>query len=160
MRILGIDPGIERVGIAVVERLPGKKEIVLYSDCFKTSAKLSHPARLVLIGEEIRSVIHHWKPTGLAIEKLFFETNVTTAMKVSEARGVMLYTASSAGLSLFEYTPLEIKVAVTGYGKSDKKALLHMVPLLVTLPKKKMLDDEIDAIAIALTAFAHEKFKN
>ena len=156
MRVLGIDPGIERVGIAVVERTAGK-EFFLYSNCFKTSAKLPHAERLFLIGEELRKIIAEWKPKALAIEKLFFETNTKTAMSVAEARGIMLYETARAQLQIFEYTPLQIKVAVTGYGKSDKKAIMEMVPRLIKLPARKMIDDEVDAIAIALTCFAYEK---
>ncbi len=156
MRILGIDPGIERVGIAVVERVNGK-ETYVYSECFKTSAKLAHAERLALIGTEMTRVIDEWTPGGMAIEKLFFETNTTTAMGVAEARGVMLYAAAKAGLTIYEYTPLEIKVAVTGYGKSDKRAIMDMVPRLLKLPERKMIDDEVDAIAVALTCFARER---
>ncbi len=156
MRILGIDPGIERVGIAVVERVGGK-ETYVYSECFKTSAKLPHAKRLTLIGQEMSRVIGEWQPAGMAIEKLFFQTNTTTAMGVAEARGVMLYEAAKAGLAIYEYTPLEIKVAVTGYGKSDKRAIMDMVPRLLKLPARKMIDDEVDAIAAALTSFARER---
>ena len=159
MRILGIDPGIERVGIAIVDKVAGK-ETWVYSDCFKTSAKLSHAERLSLIADELQKVITEYSPVGMAIEKLFFETNTKTALSVAEARGVMLYCAAHAKLSVFEYTPLQIKVAVTGYGKSDKTAVMAMVPRLVKLPQRKMIDDEVDAIAIALTAFAHERFPN
>lgn len=157
MRILGIDPGIERVGIAVVDKVGGK-ETYLYSECFKTSAKLAHSERLALIGAEMARVIGEWKPDAMAIEKLFFEKNTTTAMGVAEARGVMLYEAARAKLSLYEYTPLEIKVAVTGYGKSDKHAIMDMVPRLIKLPARKMIDDEVDAIAIGLTCFAYVRF--
>lgn len=156
MKIIGIDPGIERVGIAVLEKVGGKESFI-YSECFKTSAKLSHAQRLRLVGEEINRVVLEWKPTGMAIEKLFFETNTKTAMSVAEARGVMLYVAAQNDLSIFEYTPLEIKVAVTGYGKSDKRGVMDMVPRLIKLPERKMIDDEVDAIAVALTCFAHEK---
>ena len=156
MKIIGIDPGIERVGIAVVEKINGK-ETYVFSECFKTSPKLSHSERLKLIGEEISEIVKKYNPDGLSIEKLFFETNTKTAMAVAEARGMMLYVCSLAKLAIFEYTPLEIKVAVTGYGKSDKKAIMHMVPMLVKLPERKMIDDEVDAIAVALTCFAYEK---
>lgn len=173
MIILGIDPGIERVGIAVVER-NGGKETYLYSECFKTSSKLPHAERLALIGAELLRVVKEWKPNGMAIEKLFFETNTKTAMVVAEARGVMLYCAATNGLKLYEYTPLEIKVAVTGYGKSDKRGVMDMVPRLIKLPERTdstgastelsrtsspqaMIDDEVDAIAVALTCFAYEK---
>ena len=157
MRILGIDPGVERVGIAVVDRVSGKEHYI-YSECFKTSSKLSHAARIALIGEKLTALIAEHKPDALAIEKLFFETNVSTAMNVAEARGVMLYVCEVEKLKIFEYTPLEIKVAVTGYGKSDKKAIMHMVPRLIKLPTRTMIDDEVDAIAVALTCFAYQKF--
>jgi crossover junction endodeoxyribonuclease RuvC len=156
MIVMGIDPGIERVGIAVIEK-SGAKETFLFSECFKTSPKLSHAERLHLIGDEIHTVIKKWGPHALAIEKLFFETNTKTAMSVAEARGVMLCEASRNDMSIFEYTPLQIKVAVTGYGKSDKRAIMDMVPRLLKLPGRKMIDDEVDAIAIALTCCAHEK---
>ena len=102
-------------------------------------------------------MIAEWSPQGMAIEKLYFETNTTTAMGVAEARGVMLYAGARAKLALYEYTPLQIKVAVTGYGKSDKRAIMDMVPRLIKLPNRTMIDDEVDAIAIALTCFAYEK---
>lgn len=158
MRILGIDPGIERVGIAVIDKVAGK-ETFLFSECFKTSSKLSHAERLARIGEEVACVITEWQPQGLAIEKLFFEKNTTTAMGVAEARGVMLYEAARGKLAIHEYTPLEIKVAVTGYGKSDKRAIMDMVPRLIKLPSRKMIDDEVDAIAAALTCFAYVRFE-
>lgn len=158
MKLLAIDPGVERVGIAVLEKVGGGKETLIYSDCFKTSSKLPHTERLVLIGEEIARIIKKWKPEALAIEKLYFETNTKTAMSVAEARGVVLYEAGLCELTIHEYTPLEIKVAVTGYGKSDKSAVAKMVPKLIVLGEKKMIDDEIDAIAVGLTCFARERF--
>ena len=157
MRILGIDPGIERVGIAVIEQVGGK-QTYLFSECFKTSAKLSHAERLALIGQEMETVIAAHAPKALSIEKLFFEKNTTTAMGVAEARGVMLYECAKQRLAVYEYTPLQIKVAVTGYGKSDKAAIMAMVPRLIRLPERKMIDDEVDAIAAALTCLAHERF--
>lgn len=157
MRILGIDPGVERVGIAIVDKSGGKESHV-FSECFKTSAKLSHAERLALIGEEIAKVLAEYAPAALAIEKLFFEKNTTTAMYVAEARGVIIAECARRGMRVYEYTPMEIKVAVTGYGKSDKTAIMQMVPRLIRLPERKMIDDEVDAIAAALTAFAHERF--
>ncbi len=156
MRILGIDPGVERVGIAVIEK-DGGKETYVFSECFKTSAKLSHAERLALISEEITHIISEHAPKALAIEKLFFEKNTTTAMSVAEARGVILAECAKAKLRVYEYTPMQIKVAVTGYGKSDKTAIMHMVPKLMRLPERKMIDDEVDAIACAITCFAHER---
>ena len=156
MRVLGIDPGVERVGIAVVDKIGGK-EAYVYSECFKTSAKLTHAERLALIGTEVARVIKEHNPLALSIEKLFFQNNITTAMFVAEARGVIMYECARQGLKVYEYTPMEIKVAVTGYGKSDKTAIMQMVPRLLKLPARKMIDDEVDAIACALTCFAHER---
>ena len=157
MRIIGIDPGIERVGIAVIEK-NGAKENYIFSECFKTSAKLSHSERLALIGKEVGRVVEEYSPKALSIEKLFFAQNTTTAMGVAEARGVMLYECAKRELAVYEYTPMQIKVAVTGYGKSDKHAIMDMVPRLMKLPERKMIDDEVDAIAAAITCFAHERF--
>lgn len=156
MRILSIDPGVERVGIAILEKKEGKEHLV-HSECFKTSSRLPHNERLTLIGTRVEELIQEHNPKSLAIEKLFFEKNTTTAMAVSEAKGVIVYEASKKGLVVFEYTPLQIKVAITGYGKSDKKAIMDMVPRIIQVPSRTMIDDEVDAIAIGLTCFAHEK---
>ena len=158
MRILGIDPGYERLGIAVLKRnhetRPQGKEKVIFSECFKTSAKLEFADRLLLIGEEIKKVIKKYKPEVLAVETLFLNTNHKTVMRVAEARGVVIYEASKAGLKIFEASPLQIKIAVTGYGRAGKEQVVKMVRILVDIDKLKTSDDELDAIAIALTAFA------
>lgn len=157
MKIISIDPGYERVGIAVIEKLPKQNEVLLYSDCFKTSKEDRLPARIALIGREIKKLIEEYKPERLAIEKLYFTNNQKTAMGVSEARGVIIYEGSLAGLTIHEYTPLEIKVAVTGYGKSDKKQVISMIPRLIKIDKKIAHDDEYDAIAVGITCLAVEK---
>jgi len=157
MKILAIDPGYERLGIAVLEKQARQKEILLYSECFKTSAKLPHHERLTLIGNKIKEVILKFKPEALATEKLFFAKNQKTALLVSEARGVILYSASSLGLRVLEYTPISIKIAVTGYGKSEKRQVIDMVKKLIMVDKKTNSDDEFDAIAIGLTYFAIER---
>ena len=158
MRILGIDPGYERLGIAVLEKNSGdKKEQVLYSECFKTSAKLKFEERLLLIGNKIRKIIEEYKPEKLAIETLFLNTNQKTVMRVGEARGVIIYEAISAGLGIFEASPPQIKMATTGYGGASKEQIIKMVKMLVNVDKSKQSDDELDAIAIAITAFAHIK---
>lgn len=158
-RIIAIDPGYDRVGVAVLEKKPGAKEIVLYSTCITTNQKQSIAERIFVIGTEIARVISEYTPVALAIEKLYFTTNQKTAMGVSEARGVIIYEALRAHLTLFEYTPIEIKVAVTGYGKATKDAVHLMINKLVSLEKQRRFDDEIDAIAIGLTCLAREKFK-
>lgn len=166
MKIISIDPGYERVGIAVLEKNRGdRRETVLHSTCFKTSSKLPLTGRVFLIGKEIEETIKKFSPEALAIEKLYFENNAKTAMGVAEARGAILYVAKSFDLEIFEYTPLQIKSAVTGYGKATKDAIHTMVHKLVEVPKELKparksggQDDEIDAIAVGITCFAYERF--
>ncbi len=157
MRVLAFDPGFERLGIAVLEKEKGKEQL-LHSECVRTSAKLTFPQRLAELGVAIEAVIDLWQPSCIAIENVFFEKNAKTAMDVAAVRGMLLYIASSAGLPAHEYTPLQVKVAITGYGKSDKAAIAAMVPRLVTIPEKKRLDDEMDAIAVGLTCLASMRF--
>ena len=119
MRILGIDPGYERLGIAVLEKTtavrPRGKEKVIFSECFKTSSKLDFSERLRLIGEKIRKIIQEYKPEVLAIETLYLNTNQKTVMRVAEARGVVVYEASRAGLRIFEASQLQVTIATTDY---------------------------------------------
>lgn len=157
MKILAIDPGFERVGIAVIEKTNEAKHLLVYSDCFKTSAKIPFHKRLTLIGNEVEKIIKKYKPEALAIEKLYFTTNQKTVMGVAEARGVIIYSASHNNLSIFEYTPPQIKVAVTGYGKASKDMVMSMVPKLINVNKNINSDDELDAIAIGITLLACEK---
>ena len=157
MKILGIDPGFERLGVAIVEKEKNTKETVVFSECFKTSSKLPFEDRLVLIGEEVKNIIKKYKPDVLAIETLFLTTNQKTVMHVAEARGVVLYEAANAGLKIFEASPPQIKIATTGYGKATKEQMIKMVKLLVEIDISKKSDDELDAVAIALTALAYLK---
>ncbi len=154
MKILGIDPGYERIGIAVLEK-ENNQETLIYSACFKTPATIPFAERLVMIGNEIARIVKDYQPNALAIEELFFNQNTTTAMKVAEARGVIIYEAQKGGLTVHEYTPGEIKVAVTGYGKASKEDVRKMVPLLLkNTDVTKKIDDEVDAIAAAITGSA------
>jgi crossover junction endodeoxyribonuclease RuvC len=158
MRILGIDPGFDRLGVAIIEKSKtDKKERVIFSECFKTSTKLEFPERLKLIGERVKQIIKEHEPEILAIETLFLTTNHKTVMHVAEARGVVIYEAQNAGLKIFEASPPQIKIAVTGYGRSDKTQINKMVKILVDIDNSKKSDDELDAIAIALTGFAHQR---
>ena len=158
MRILGIDPGFERLGIAILEKNKNdKKEKVIFSECFKTSPKLDFSKRLNLIGEEIKKIIKEYKPKILSIETLFLNTNQKTVMRVAEMRGVAIYEASLSGLEIFEASPPQIKIATTGYGRANKEQMIKMVKILVEIDKNKTSDDELDAIAIAITAFAHKR---
>lgn len=157
MRILSIDPGFERIGIAIIEKTNSNKDVLVFSECFKTSAKILFHERLTLIGKEVEKIIKKYKPEVLAIEKLYFTTNQKTVMSVSEARGTIMYVASKNGLFIHEYTPPQIKVAVTGYGKASKEMILSMVPKLIDMKKGINSDDELDAIAIGLTCLACER---
>jgi len=158
MRIIGIDPGYERLGIAVVEKNKGEKEVLIHSECFKTSPKDPHGLRLFQIKKRIEEIISEFKPDDLSIEALFFNTNQKTAIMVAEARGVILASAVEKGLDVFEYTPPQIKLSVTGYGKSDKVQIIKMIPMLISITKNIKHDDEYDAIAVGLTFFAHYRF--
>ncbi|HVV38776.1 MAG TPA: crossover junction endodeoxyribonuclease RuvC [Candidatus Paceibacterota bacterium] len=153
MRVLAFDPGYERLGAAVLQKQNGK-EILLYSDCIRTPGKLPFPERLKLLGAAVQVMIEEYKPTEVALEEVYFEKNAKTAMQIAEVRGMLTYIAASHGLVVHQYTPLEVKVAITGYGKSDKSGVAMMVPRLISLPQKKRLDDELDAIAVGLTCLA------
>ncbi len=157
MIVLGIDPGYERVGIAVIEKEGNSKEVLLYSNCFKTKKELVFNERLFLIGNEIDKIIQQFKPNILAIESLFFNTNQKTALLVSEARGAIIYEAKRRGLEIYEYTPLQIKNATVGYGRASKSQVDTMVRQLISIPKTIKQDDEVDAIATALTCLASYK---
>jgi len=153
LRILGIDPGYERLGIAVVQKNKNG-ETLLYSECFKTSPKEAFTVRLLKLGVRVKEIIKKFNPEALAIENLFVSNNQKTAMRVSEVRGAILFVAEESGLSIHEYTPLQVKSAITGYGGSDKRQVEAMTRRLIKIDGAKKLDDEIDAIAIALTGSA------
>ena len=155
MRFLGIDPGYDRLGIAVVEKLGNDKEQVLFSECFETDKKLPLLDRLQAVGDRVSRVVREYKPDALGLETLFFNKNQKTAMAVAETRGIIIYLIQKAGCRVYEYHPQEIKVAITGYGKSDKTAVASMVKQLVENCPPQAKDDEYDAIAIAVTGLAH-----
>ena len=152
MRVLAIDPGYDRMGIAVLEGDPSAPTFV-WSDCV-TPEKGSAETRLAAISDSVKQAIHEFKPNLLALEKLFFSTNRKTAIQVGEARGAVLAVAGNYALPVREYSPQEVKLAVTGYGASDKRAVSHMVEKLVMLPPKKRRDDELDAIALGIAALS------
>jgi crossover junction endodeoxyribonuclease RuvC len=155
--VLGVDPGFGRIGLAVLEQ-KNSQEHLLHSECLETDKKIPHAKRLLIIGLKVREVIEEWAPEFLAIEKLFFNQNTSTALQVAEARGVILFEAASAGLLVYEYSPQDVKIAVTGYGKADKIQIESMTRKLVRLPdKEKRLDDEIDAIALGITHLASHR---
>ncbi|MGC9602413.1 MAG: crossover junction endodeoxyribonuclease RuvC [Minisyncoccia bacterium] len=155
MRVLAFDPGFERLGVAVAEKNNGK-ETVLHSECVRTDASLPFSERLLTLGTAVEALIKKFKPDVIALEEIFFGKNAKTGVQIAEVRGMLTYIATKKGLTVYGYTPLEVKIAVTGYGKSDKSAVAMMVPRLASLPKRRRLDDELDAIAIGLTCLACE----
>lgn len=156
IRVLGIDPGYDRMGVAVVEK-DGDTETLLHLSCLTSDKTAGGPERLAEIGDGLAKICKKYKPSRVALETLFFNKNQKTAMSVAEARGVAIYVAKTHGAAVYEYPPQSVKVAVTGYGKSDKAAVEAMLfRLLPNLPKDA-LDDEYDAVAVALTCLASEK---
>lgn len=153
MRVIAVDPGYDRLGVAVMENTDGK-EVLLYSTCIESVRGDSLPDRLLAIGDRFGEILLEYNPDSLAIETLFFNKNIKTAIGVAQARGTLLYLAKQAGCSVYEFGPQEIKTAVTGYGKSDKRAVIDMVVRLVKNAPLKALDDEYDAIAIGVTCLA------
>ena len=152
MRILAIDPGYDRLGIAVLEGNASKPTLV-WSDCVLPAKGLAEE-RLAEVSNAVARAIQEYTPDALGIETLFFSINKKTALGVAEARGAVLAAAGINNIPVIECTPNQVKLAVTGYGGADKKAVAHMLPQLLTLPKKKRLDDELDAIAIGITALS------
>lgn len=153
MRVLAIDPGFDRCGAAVLEYVDGKEQL-LFSTCILTDKTASLPHRLATLGTELESIIATYAPTTLGIETLFFNKNITTGIGVAQARGVVLYIAELHGLTIYEHGPQEVKVAVTGYGASDKSAVYAMVTRLIKNIPEKAKDDEYDAIAVGITTLA------
>jgi crossover junction endodeoxyribonuclease RuvC len=158
MKVLAVDPGYDRLGVAVLEHDTGNgRERLLYSGCIETDRAVAVPERLLALGQELTGLIETHQPDAVAAETIFFNKNQKTAVAVAEARGVILYLAKQAGCTVYEFGPQEIKVAVTGYGKSDKAAVIDMVKRLVTNAPPKALDDEYDAIAVGITCLAHHR---
>jgi len=150
MRVLGIDPGIARTGWAVIELQSSKFNVQSYG-CIETSSKKEAPQRLVEIYEEVLKIIKKYSPAEMAIEELFFNTNSKTAFIVGQARGVIILAAAQKKLPIFTYTPLQVKLSVSGYGKADKAQVGKMVKAILNLKQIPKLDDTCDAIAIGLT---------
>jgi crossover junction endodeoxyribonuclease RuvC len=139
MKIIAIDPGYERLGIAVLEKINNKEKLI-FSECFHTSKELSHPERIFLVVTEIEKIIKKHNPEGLALETLFFAKNAKTALKVAEVRGAILSQALRDKLKVCELSPGEIKIAVCGNGAADKKSVIKMVQIILSLPKEKKFD--------------------
>lgn len=157
MKVLGIDPGFGRCGVAVVEKSAGGREALLYSDCITTPSSMEFPSRLTAVATACERVIDTYGPDCVVLEKLYFQKNQKTAMQVAEVRGALLQLAASRSLPVSEYTPGEVKSAAAGSGSADKQAVAKMLHALIKIDKAIKHDDEYDAIAIAVTHLAHAR---
>ena len=149
MRILGIDPGVAIVGFGVVDHEKGQSKMVQYG-AIHTQAGLPLATRLVQIESDLKQLIEHFQPDEISIEELFFSKNITTGIAVAHARGVILCTAEKLGIPIYEYTPMQVKQAVAGYGLAEKRQVMDMVKRLLKLKAVPKPDDAADALAIAL----------
>lgn len=150
MKILGIDPGMAIVGYCILD-FDGKDLNLLHSGSIQTSKEESEGKRLTEIHQDLRTIISTYKPDVCAIEKLFFFRNYTTVMPVAHARGVILLALSEYNIPVYEYTPIEVKQILTGYGRATKKEVEQMVKVALAIDKLPKLDDTIDSIAIAIS---------
>jgi crossover junction endodeoxyribonuclease RuvC len=157
MIILGLDPGTAIVGWGVIEAEGQKTRCVGYG-VITTDKSMSDSQRLVAIANGLESLIDEHKPGLVSIEKLFFSKNQTTGMVVSQARGVLMYVTERMGVPMVEFTPQEIKLALTGYGRAEKAQMQKMVQLLLKLPTLPKPDDAADAVAVALIAAQTQSF--
>lgn len=150
LKILGIDPGTGIVGFGFIEA-DNKTLKLIDAGVIRTPAHQATEQRLLTIYNEVDQLIKEYRPEWLSIEKLFFAKNVTTAMTVSQARGVIMLAAAQSNLQIAEYTPLQIKMAITGYGRADKKQIQEMVKIILGLDTIPKPDDAADALATAIT---------
>lgn len=149
MRILGIDPGIATIGFGVVDSANNKHKLIKCG-VITTPAHTPLSARLEQIYSDMRDIIDIFKPEAVAVEELFFNTNITTGIAVAHGRGVILLACQQAGLKMYEYTPLQVKQAVVGYGRAEKAQVMDMVKRIFALPAPPKPDDAADAVALAL----------
>ena len=156
MKVLAIDPGYGRCGVAIVEKINGKEKLV-YSACIETSAEAEFPDRLAHVAHECGLLMEKFAPDCVALERLFMSKNQKTAMRVAEVRGAIITIAAQFALPVSEYTPGQVKSAAAGWGGADKKAVATMLHALIQIEKSIKHDDEYDAIAIGVTHLAHTR---
>ncbi|MDR0751138.1 MAG: crossover junction endodeoxyribonuclease RuvC [Christensenellaceae bacterium] len=150
MIILGIDPGYATLGFGIIESVGNTQKLIKYGSIVTPKTE-RFPSRLKYLADEINNIINEFKPDAIVVEELFFQSNQKTAILVAEARGVILLVAENSSAELFEYTPLQIKQVLTGYGHAEKKQIQQMVTVFLNLPTIPKPDDAADALAIALT---------
>jgi crossover junction endodeoxyribonuclease RuvC len=154
MKILGLDPGLATTGYGIIEFLPKNKKLeVINYGCIKTPANLTFPERIEIIYDQIEKLIKKYKPNRIAIEKIFFSKNVKTAFQVGECKGVIILSAIKHKIPIFEFTPLQVKQSLIGYGRASKNQIQKMVKKILNLTELPKPDDAADALAIALTSF-------
>lgn len=158
MIILGIDPGVAIVGYSVIESIGNKFKVLDYG-CITTDSKLLFPDRIKIIYDRLIEIIEKYNPEDLAVEELFFNKNAKTVIKVGQARGVEILAAVNKGLKIYEYTPLQIKQSVVGYGRAEKTQVQEMVKILLNLKERPKPDDVADALAVAICHGHSIKFK-
>ena len=149
MRIIGIDPGVATVGFGVIDTVNGKNNYIACG-AVSTPAELSLSARLDMIYNDINELLVTFSPEAISVEELFFSKNITTGISVAHGRGVILLAAYRSGIPVFEYTPMQVKQAVVGYGKAEKKQVIYMVTKLLGMKKPPKPDDAADALAMAI----------
>lgn len=159
LKILGIDPGYDRLGLAIVEKTPTGPKLI-FSTCLISNRQQSISERFLFIGQELRTWLKKEPLDAVAIETLYFSVNQKTASKVAEVRGLIMFICAEFGLPIFEYNPMQVKSCVAGYGGAAKKQLIDLVKKQITVPDTAKIDDEYDAIAIALTHLAMAKMQN
>ncbi|MDI6783100.1 MAG: crossover junction endodeoxyribonuclease RuvC [bacterium] len=155
MRILGIDPGFARLGFGVIEQQNNQIRMVDFG-CIQTTAQRSFPQRLYQIHQELTDILVKYSPDVVVVEELFFSKNVKTAIQVGQVRGVVILTAVQNGIEVKEYTPLQVKLSVVGYGRATKDQIQKMVKGLLRLPQIPKPDDAADALAVAI-CYAHSR---
>src|SRR3990167_4457861 len=156
MKILGIDPGYGRMGWGVISK-EGPRLRMEGLGCVETEKSAEPAGRLAMIAEEIRKIVFRYKPEVAAVESLFFFKNQTTAMRVAEARGVVLATLAELGLGIYEYTPLQVKQTLVGYGRAEKAQVEKMVQRAFGIKERIRPNDAADALAVAITHAARER---
>lgn len=159
MRILGIDPGLATVGYAMIDAVDRDCRLLEYG-CIRTTPDFTLPERLETISCAIHDIIQDFSPEEMSVEELFFSKNVTNGLLVAQARGVIVLAAQTKGIGLYEYKPMQIKQAVTGYGRADKKQMQENIRMIFRLKEIPRPDDAADAIGIAFTHAMSHRFKD
>jgi crossover junction endodeoxyribonuclease RuvC len=159
VRIIGLDPGTATTGYGIIDIVDGEPQVVTWG-AIRTTPDDETPRRLQIIYEELCALLEAYQPDMAAIEEVFFGRNITTAISVGQARGVLILALANAGLSVAEYSPPQVKDAVTGYGKADKHQVQLMVRNLLHLEETPRPDDAADGLAVALTHYQHNRFTN